>query len=52
MMYEIMKFSKVVAKAVGVLGERSRPPSLLLHNWIIEEESRGPLVLSLLLGQT
>ena len=26
MMYEIMKFSKVVAKAVGVLGERSRPP--------------------------
>ena len=26
MMYEIMKFNKVVAKAVGVLGERSRPP--------------------------
>ena len=26
MMYEIMKFSKVVAKAVGVLGESSRPP--------------------------
>ena len=26
MMYEIMKFSKVVAKAVGVLGGRSRPP--------------------------
>ena len=50
MMCEIMKFSKVVAKAVGVLGERSRPP--LLHNWIIEEESRGPSVLSLFLGQT
>ena len=26
MIYEIMKFSKVVAKAVGVLGKRSRPP--------------------------
>ena len=51
MMYEIMKFSKVVAKAVGVLGGRSRPPPLL-HNWIIEEESRGPSVLSLFLGQT
>ena len=44
MMYEIMKFSKLVAKAVGVLGERSRSP--LLHNWIIREDSGGPLVLS------
>ena len=26
MTYEIVKFSKVVAKAVGVLGGRSRPP--------------------------
>lgn len=26
MMHEILKFSKVVAKAVGVLGKDQRPP--------------------------